>query len=147
MFESRPPPLIRGSTPSESPRRLATRAQSSVQAVGAGPRQPGTAGMYDALVPARRRLPGLLLALILGCALAGCGCGARADLADLATRMCACEDLACVRALQDEAPSTPSLMDLADPAVFEARFGDDADAMASLARWQQCSSRFVPAGP
>ena len=78
----------------------------------------------------------VVLCGILGCAQAR----AEKDFKALVDEMCACADAACVQGVRDRATSTRSLvvLDLADPAVFEARFGDDEEMTTALQRWEEC---------
>jgi hypothetical protein len=45
-----------------------------------------------------------------------------------------------------DASSTPSLLDLADPMVFEARHADDPEMMAAFDSMQTCAVRFSVGG-
>ena len=78
--------------------------------------------------------------IVLGATLGCTQARAEKDFKALVEDMCACTDAACVQGVQDAAASTRSLieLDLADPAVFEARFGDDEETMAALARMEGC---------
>ena len=89
----------------------------------------------------------LVLWVVVACGLAGCESRAEKDFKQLVDQMCACEDQTCVQQVQDEGSSTRSLFDLADPAVFEARFGDDQEMMDAQARMVECSARFTGLDP
>ncbi len=82
--------------------------------------------------------------VLLAVAWAGCESPAEKDFKTLVSRMCACEDAACVQAVRDEASATRSLLDLQDPDAFEARFGDDPAMVQALAEWEACAARHGP---